>query len=61
LRGDGGLLSNRRPPDGRFLWSLDYCRASWKRRLDEDRYPLEGVKNGKKQSTGLGLIDSKRI
>jgi hypothetical protein len=26
----------------------------------EDRDPLEGVKNGKKQSTGLGLIDGKR-
>jgi hypothetical protein len=42
------------------IWALYCCRAIWKRRCDEDRDLLEGVKNVKKQSTDLGLIDGKR-
>jgi hypothetical protein len=33
-------------------WAVDCCRASWKRRLDEERDLVEGVKKGKKR-TGL--------
>jgi hypothetical protein len=33
-------------------WALDCCRASWKRRLDEERDLVEGVKKGKNR-TGL--------
>jgi hypothetical protein len=60
LRGDSGLLGNRRPDNFFKIWALYYCRAIWKRRCDEDRDLLEGVKNVKKQSTDLGLIDGKR-